>query len=81
MRRSSVRVRRSLVGVRRSSVRVRRSSIRGRRSSIGSAACCKAGPSSILVSEPHGGSSLAERRSDEESRRQASANGEGLMNV
>jgi hypothetical protein len=35
-----------------------------RRGSVGSAsACCKAGPSSILGSAPHGGSSLAERRS------------------
>jgi hypothetical protein len=48
-----------------------------RRGSIGSAsACCKAGPSSILGSAPHGGSSLAERRSDEDTRRQASANDE-----
>jgi hypothetical protein len=49
-----------------------------RRGSVGSAsACCKAGPSSILGSAPHGGSSLAERRSDEDKRRQASANDEG----
>ena len=49
-----------------------------RRGSVGSAsACCKAGPSSILGSAPHGGSSLAERRSDEDTRRQASANDEG----
>ncbi len=35
-----------------------------RRGSVGSAsACCKAGPSSILGSAPHGGSSLAEPRS------------------
>ncbi len=47
------------------------------RGSVGSAsACCKAGPSSILGSAPHGGSSLAERRSDEDTRRQASANDE-----
>jgi hypothetical protein len=38
-----------------------------RRSSVSSAAgCCNAGPSSILGSAPHGGSSLAERRSDED---------------
>ncbi len=49
-----------------------------RRGSVGSAsACCKAGPSSILGSAPHGGSSLAQRRSDEDTRRQASANDEG----
>ncbi len=52
--------------------------LRMRRGSVGSAsACCKAGPSSILDSAPHGGSSLAERRSDEDTRRRASANGEG----
>ncbi len=52
--------------------------LRVRRGSVGSAsACCKAGPSSILGSAPHGGSSLAERGSDEDTRRQASANGEG----
>ncbi len=52
---------------------------RVRRGSVGSAsACCKAGPSSILGSAPHqGGSSLAERISDEDTRRQASANCEG----
>ncbi len=49
-----------------------------RRGSVGSAsACCKAGPSSILGSAPHGGSSLAERRSDEDTGRKASANDEG----
>ncbi len=64
--------------MRRGSVRVRRGSVRVRRGLVGSApACCKAGPSSILGSAPHGGSSLAERRSDEDTRRQASANGEG----
>ncbi len=43
---------------------------RVRRGSVGSAwACCKAGPSSILSSAPHGGFSLAERRSDEDTRR------------
>ncbi len=57
---------------------VRRGSVKVRRGSVGSAsACCKAGTSSILGSAPHGGSSLAERRSDEETRRQASVNGEG----
>jgi hypothetical protein len=45
---------------------------------VGSAsACCKAGPSSILGTAPNEGSSLAERRSDEDTRRLASANGEG----
>jgi hypothetical protein len=68
--------------VRRNSVRVRRSSVRVRRSSVGNAsACCKEGPSSILGSAPHGGSSLDERRSDNDTRRQASANGEELMSV
>ncbi len=61
---------------------MRRSSVRMRRSSVGSAsACCKAGPSSILGSASQGGSSRAERRSDEDTRRQASANGEGWMNM
>ncbi len=32
-------------------------------------ACCKAGPSSVLVSAPHGGSSLGERRNDEDTRK------------
>ncbi len=51
---------------------------RVRRGLVGSAlACCKAGTSSILGWAPHEGSSLAERRSDEDTRRQASANGEG----
>ncbi len=46
---------------------------RVRRGSVCSAsACCKAGPSSTS----HGGSSLAERRSDEDTRRQASTSGE-----
>jgi hypothetical protein len=40
-------------------VRVRRGSV------AGESACCKAGPSLILGSAPHGGSSLAERRSDD----------------
>jgi hypothetical protein len=63
VRRSSVRVRRSSVRVRRSSVRVRSSSVRVRSSSVGNeSACCKAGPS--LGSAPHGGSYLAERRSN-----------------
>ncbi len=58
--------------------KVRRGSVKVRRGSVGSAsACCKADPSSILGSAPHGGSSLAERRSDEDTRRQASANDEG----
>jgi hypothetical protein len=76
VRRSPVRVRRSSVRVRHSSVRMLRSSDRVRRSSVGNAsACCKAGPSSILGSAPHVGSffSLAERRSDKDTRRQASA--------
>jgi hypothetical protein len=39
------------------------------RNTVGSAlACCKAGPRSILGSAPHRGSSLAERRSDEDTR-------------
>ena len=61
--------------------RVRRG-FRVRLGSVGSAlACCKAGSSSILGSAPHGGSSLAERRSDEDTRRQALANGDGQMYV
>jgi hypothetical protein len=52
--------------------------VRVRRGLVGSAsACYKAGPSSILGSAPHEGSSLAERRSDEVTRRRVSANGEG----
>ncbi len=35
------------------------------------------GQSSILGSAPHGGSSLGERRSDDDIRREASANGKG----
>jgi hypothetical protein len=61
--------------MRRRSVGVRRSSV------ISASACCKAGPSSIHGSAPHGVSPLAERRSDEDTRIQASANGEGRMNV
>ncbi len=57
---------------------MRRSLVRVRRSSVGSAsACCKACPSLIFDSAPHGGSSLAEGRSDEDTRKQASVNGEG----
>jgi hypothetical protein len=54
-----------------------------RRGSVGSAsASCKAGLSSILGSAPHGGSSLAERRSDEYiCRKKALANGERCMNL
>jgi hypothetical protein len=64
VRRGSVKVRRGSVKVRRGSAKVRRGSEKVRRGSVGSAsACCKAGPSSILGSAPHGGSSLAERRS------------------
>jgi hypothetical protein len=49
-----------------------------RRGSVGGvSACCKAGPSSILGSAPHRGSSLAERRRDEDEDTRASANGEG----
>jgi hypothetical protein len=76
VRRSSARILRSSVRVRRSSVRVMRILGRVRRSSVGNAsACCKAGPSSILGSALHGSSSLAERRSNEDTRIQASANG------
>jgi hypothetical protein len=52
--------------------------VRVRSSSVGSAsACCKAGPNSILGSEPQE-ASLAERRSDEDTRRiRVSANDEG----
>ncbi len=52
--------------------------LRVRRSSVGSASdCCKAGPSLILGSAPHGSPSLAERSSDKDTSRRASANGEG----
>jgi hypothetical protein len=66
------------------SVRVRRSSARMRRSSNCSvSACCNAGPSSFLgsASAPHEDSSLAERRSDDDTKRQASAKGEGWVIV
>ncbi len=55
------------------SIRLRCGSIRVWRGSIGSAsACCMAGPSSIL-----GKASLADRRSDEDTRIKALANDEG----